>query len=69
MADNIKDFLTDLVSSIQAGKIYLPTHPGFQEYVLKSHQNLKAILSRRSELTIGIVGGELACGEEKLALA
>ena len=64
MADNIKNLLTDLVSSIQAGKIYPPTHPGFQEYVLKSFQNLKDILSRRPELTIGIIGGELACGEE-----
>jgi HD-GYP domain-containing protein (c-di-GMP phosphodiesterase class II) len=64
MADDIKNFLTDLVSSVQAGKIYPSTHPGFQEYVQKSYQNLKDILGRRPDLTIGIVGGELACGEE-----
>ena len=64
MADNVKAFLIDLLSSIQAGKIYPPMHPGFQEYVQKSYQSLRDILSLRPELTIGIVAGELACGEE-----
>lgn len=56
--------MTDLTSSIQAGKIYSAGHPRFEEFLATSFQSLQAILEEREELAVGVVDSEVACGKE-----
>ncbi len=64
MRDKIKNTLTHLISAIQAAKIYTIEHPKFIDFIDRAHQSLQEILRERSELTIGIIDGELAFEHE-----
>jgi len=64
MREQIKNALTDLISAIQAAKIYTTDHPKFVEFVDKAYSSLKEILKDRSELIIGIIKGEIAFEHE-----
>lgn len=56
--------LKDLLSSLQAAKIYTTDHRLFTDSLDKAYNELKSILADRGELIIGIVGDELASGKE-----
>ncbi|MBU0897076.1 MAG: hypothetical protein KKB76_05605, partial [Candidatus Omnitrophica bacterium] len=60
----IEYFLKDLIASLQVAKIYTVEHPRFSDSIDKSFKGLRDILEHREELAIGIIGEEIACGEE-----
>jgi HD-GYP domain-containing protein (c-di-GMP phosphodiesterase class II) len=64
MREEIKKALANLISAIQAGKIYTTEHPKFNEFVDRAYRNLKDVLEDRSELIIGLVKGDLAFEHE-----
>jgi len=64
MIEKIKNFLCNLSSAIQAGKIYSEEHPMFLELVERAYTSLKEILNVRKEVVIGILNEELAWEKE-----
>jgi len=62
--DKIKTCFITLMNAIQAGKIYSTDHPKFREFLDRLFALLQDILRERKELTLGIVSGELAWGDE-----
>ncbi|MGB2762948.1 MAG: HD domain-containing protein [Candidatus Aminicenantaceae bacterium] len=64
MQEKIKNVLTNLISAIQAVKIYTPEHPQFNEFIDRAYKTLHDIFEDRAELIIGIVKGELAFERE-----
>ena len=55
MLEKIKLFLKDLISAIQASKIYSGNHPIIQEQIDKAHMCLQDILKEAKGLVLGIV--------------
>ncbi len=66
MLEKIKTFLLELVSAIQAAKIYSVDHPRFRELVEKAGRSLGPVFEQRKEIVIGIVENEFAWEEEIL---
>lgn len=64
MKEHIRDTLSNLMSAIQAAKIYTTEHPKFEDFIDKAYTSLQDILKEREELIIGIVEGELSVGHE-----
>lgn len=62
--DRIELFLKNLMSSWQAARVYGIEHKLFLEALQKAYGSLAVILSDRDELVIGILGRELASGED-----
>jgi HD-GYP domain-containing protein (c-di-GMP phosphodiesterase class II) len=55
MLSKIKFFLMDLISTIQASKIYSKDHPIIRDQIDKTYANLLDILKQQEELVLGIV--------------
>ncbi|MBN2246425.1 MAG: HD domain-containing protein [Candidatus Aminicenantes bacterium] len=55
MLGKIKFFLMDLISTIQASKIYSKDHPIIRDQIDKTYANLQDILKQQEELVLGIV--------------
>jgi len=64
MLERIKSFLMDLISAIQASKIYSESHPIIREQIEKSHTRLQEILKELNELVLGIVDDVLVWEDE-----
>lgn len=62
--NRVEKLLKDLLSALQAAKIYTTDHPLFVESLEKFYEELKSILAQRDELIIGIVGDEIASGKD-----
>ncbi|MFH1902028.1 MAG: HD domain-containing protein [Candidatus Omnitrophota bacterium] len=62
--ERIEYFLKDLVASLQVAKIYTIEHPKSSDSIDKTFKELGGILEHMEELVVGIVGEELASGEE-----
>ncbi len=60
MQEYLKDSLSNLMSAIQAAKIYAIEHPRFEDFIDKAYKGLQDMLKERKELIIGIVEGELS---------
>lgn len=60
MQEYLKDTLSNLMSAIQAAKIYTTGHPKFEDFIDKAYKSLQDMLKERVELIIGIVDGELS---------
>ena len=60
MQEYLKDTLSNLMSAIQAAKIYTTGHPKFEDFIDKAHKSLQDMLKEKKELIIGIVDGELS---------
>ncbi len=66
MAETLEDYIRDFISSLQLAKIYPLEHPQFNESLHKAYTSLQHLLSKKSELALGIVGEELAVEREIL---
>ena len=66
MIEQIKNLLFNLVSAVQAGKIYDQSHPRYLDSVDQAFSNLKEFLVGRDELAFGIVDEDLAWEDEIL---
>lgn len=64
MQERIKNILTNLISAIQAAKIYTTEHPKFNDFIDRSYRSLQDIFKEKPEIIIGIVKGELAYEHE-----
>lgn len=64
MSEKIKSVLTDLMSAIQAGKIYTTSHPRYKDFIEKAYSSLQNILKTQKELAIGILDEEIASENE-----
>ena len=64
MREKIKQILTDLMSALQAAKIYTVDHPKFVEFIDRAYKSLKEILSVETEIVIGIVDEEIAVEQD-----
>jgi HD-GYP domain-containing protein (c-di-GMP phosphodiesterase class II) len=64
MLENIENSFKDLLASVQTAKLYGSEHSIFHKSVDKAYASLMDVLSEREELTIGIVGEELAFEKE-----
>lgn len=62
--ERIEAFLRDFMSTWQVAKIYEVRHPRFLDSLTKTLKSLELILAERRELVVGIVGDEVACGED-----
>ena len=60
MKEYLKDSLSNLMSAIQAAKIYTIEHPKFEDFIDKAYKSLQDMLKQRTELIVGIVEGELS---------
>jgi len=60
----IETFLRDFMSTWQVAKIYEVGHPRFSDSLSVVLASLESVLAERKELIIGIVGDEVACGED-----
>jgi putative nucleotidyltransferase with HDIG domain len=60
MLDNLKVFLLDFFSAVQAVKMYAGDHPASKEAVAKAGHGLDGLLGQRDEVTLGLVDQELA---------
>ena len=64
MIEKIEKCLKELVVSLQVARIYTTKHPKFEEASNVVFTTLKDILQQNSELTVGIIGDELAYERE-----
>lgn len=64
MFDKVEGFLKNLMSLLQLVKIYSLNHPKSIDVINKTYENLLNILAEREELTIGIIGEEMAFEKE-----
>lgn len=64
MLEKIKSFLMDLISAIQASKIYSEDHPIIQDQIDKAYARLQEILKEQKELVLGIVDDVFVWGNE-----
>ncbi|MFA5271221.1 MAG: HD domain-containing protein [Candidatus Omnitrophota bacterium] len=64
MIEKIEKYLKELVVSLQVARIYTTKHPKFEEASSVALISIKDILQQNSELTIGIIGDELAYERE-----
>lgn len=64
MIEEIEKYLRELVVSLQVARIYTVKHPKFEEASSAALATLKNILQQNSQLTIGIIGDELAYERE-----
>lgn len=64
MSEPIKSVLTDLMSAIQAGKIYTTTHPRYKDFIEKAYSSLQNLLKSQKELAVGILDNEIASENE-----
>lgn len=64
MREKIKSALTDLISALQAAKIYTVKHPKFMDFIDRAYTSLKEVLSERTEIIIGLVGEEIAVEQD-----
>ncbi|MDD3297111.1 MAG: hypothetical protein PHU64_07140 [Candidatus Omnitrophica bacterium] len=62
--DKVSVFLKDFISCWQVGRIYEIGHPQFLESLNRAYGSLKAALSEKEDLVLGIFGEELASGDE-----
>lgn len=60
MQEYLKDTLSNLMSAIQAAKIYTIGHPKFEDFIDRAYKSLQEMLKEKTELVIGIVEGELS---------
>ncbi|HNX81768.1 MAG TPA: HD domain-containing protein [Candidatus Omnitrophota bacterium] len=60
----VSGFLKDFLASLQTAKIYETRHPSFAKSLEKTFASLTALLAKRSELIIGLVGDEIAVEKE-----
>ncbi len=66
MIQEVEKALRDLMSMLQIAKLYDTAHPEFIKFLNMAYDSLQFILKDRNELTIGIVGNELAFEKEIL---
>jgi len=64
MLEKIEDSFKDLFASVQMAKLYATEHPIFKKSVDKAYLSLEDVFKEREELTIGIIGEELAFEKE-----
>ena len=64
MLEKIKSFLMDLISAIQASKIYSEDHPIIRDQIDKAYERLQEILKEQKELVLGIVDDAFVWGNE-----
>ena len=64
MLEKIENSFKDLLASVQTAKLYGSEHLIFHKSVDKAYSSLMDVLSEREELTIGIIGEELAFEKE-----
>jgi len=61
MRKKIESFLENLVSAIQAAKLYAHDHPQLIQSIDNAFAVLRDIFKEKNELVIGIVSNEIAC--------
>lgn len=64
MLTDRKKSIVHLLSAVQTGKLYSNTHPKFHNAIEIAYNSLRETLENRTEIVIGMVDEELACGEE-----
>ena len=62
--EKIENTFKDLMSALQMAKLYPGWHPECKKAVEKAYKSIIGVLEEEKELTIGIVGEELAFGKE-----
>jgi HD-GYP domain-containing protein (c-di-GMP phosphodiesterase class II) len=64
LKERVKTCFIYLMNTIQAARIYSEDHPTFKEFLKRLFDQIQDILQEKKELTLGIVGGELAWEDE-----
>ena len=64
MLNTHKKAIVQLFSAIKTAKLYTENHPLLNEAIEKSFESLQNALENKTEIVIGMVDGELACGED-----
>lgn len=62
--DKVKEFLNDLIASLQKARLYSTTHLIFKNSIEKVYESLQNVLKEKGELIIGIISGEFAFEKE-----
>jgi putative nucleotidyltransferase with HDIG domain len=66
MINKIEAAFRDLLTCLQAIKMYGPTHPMYEKSLDKAYADFEDVLADRQEMVIGIIGEELAFEKEIL---
>jgi putative nucleotidyltransferase with HDIG domain len=64
MKEIIEVAFRELLAAVQTAKLYNPGHPIFNKAVEKAYKGIMDVLNEKPELTVGIVGDELAFEKE-----
>ncbi len=64
MKEKIEVSFRDFLRAIQTAKLYDIEHPIVKKAIEKAHQSIADVLTEKAELTIGIIGEELAFEKE-----
>ena len=64
MKEIIEIAFRELLAAVQTAKLYNPGHPIFNKAVEKAYKGIMDVLNEKPELTVGIVGDELAFEKE-----
>ncbi len=66
MGAKSREILQLLFAALQAARVYSPEHPHFKDLASKAYELLTPVLEEKGEFSFGVIGEEVACGEEVL---
>lgn len=66
MAAKSREILQLLFAALQAARVYSPEHPHFKDLATKAYDILTTVLEEKREFSFGVIGDDVACGEEIL---